>query len=46
MAYDIEEWMQGVEEDAPKEKARNGDAINCRPEWRNIHSQCTGQGSM
>ena len=43
VAYDIKEWMQGVEEDAPKEKLRNGNAINCRPEWRNTHSQCTGQ---
>ena len=28
-AYDIEEWMQGVEADAPKVEARNGDKIDC-----------------
>ena len=38
----IEEWMRGLEEDAPKEEARNGDTINCRPEKRNPHSQCAG----
>ena len=44
-AYDIEEWMWGMEEDASKVEARNGDVINCRPKQRNAHSQCAGQGS-
>ena len=42
MAYKIEEWMWGMEEDAPEGVARNGDAINCRPEQRNAHSHHTG----
>ena len=42
MAYNIEEWIWGVEEDAPKVEARNGDVIDCRPEQRNTHSQCVG----
>ena len=37
--------MRGLEEDAFKEKARNGDAINHGPEQRNVHSQHAGQGS-
>ena len=45
MAYVIEEWIWGVEEDAPKLEAINGNAIDYRPEWRNTHSQCAGQGS-
>ena len=45
MAYDIQEWMWGVEEDAPKVEARNGNVINHRPEQRNAHSQHTGQAS-
>ena len=44
-AYDMEEWMWGMEEDAPKVEVRNGHAINHRPEWRNTHSQHTGWGS-
>ena len=39
MAYNIEEQMQGVEEDAPKVEARNGNAIDGRPDWKNAHSQ-------
>ena len=42
MAYDIEEWMCGMEEDAPKVEVGNGDVINHRPQQRNAHSQCTG----
>ena len=41
-AYDIKEWMWGVEEDASKGEVRNGDAVNHRPEGRNAHSQHTG----
>ena len=41
-AYDMEEWMWGMEEDASKVKVRNGHAINHRPEWRNTRSQHTG----
>ena len=44
-AYNIDEWMEGLEEDAPKVEARNGNVINCRPEWRNAHPQCAGQVS-
>ena len=44
-AYNIEEWMRGLEENVPKEEARNGDVINHRPEQTNIHSQCAGQES-
>ena len=45
MAYDIEEWMWGMEEDFPKVEARNDNENDCRPEWRNTYSQCAGQGS-
>ena len=45
LACDIEEWVWGMEEDAPKVEARNGDAINCSPEQRNACSQHAGQGS-
>ena len=41
-AYNIEEWVRGMTEDAPKEEATNGVMINCGPEWRNAHSQCAG----
>ena len=34
-AYNIEEWMRGLEEDAPEEEVRNGDAINHGPEQIN-----------
>ena len=44
-AYNIEDWMWGLEEDTPKVEVRNGDAINCIPEQRNAHSQHAGQGS-
>ena len=42
-AYDIKEWMWGLGEHAPKGEVRKGDVVNCRPEWRNAHSQHTGQ---
>ena len=45
MAYDIEEWMLGMEEAAPKSEVRNGDAVNHRHEPRNAHSQHNGQVS-
>ena len=44
-AYSIEEWMWGLEDDAPKIEVRNGDMINYRPEWRNVHSQQVAQKS-
>ena len=44
-AYDIEEWMRGVEEDAPKRWQEKGSVAKCRPEPINTHSQCTSQGS-
>ena len=44
MEYNIEEWMQGLVEEAPKVEARNGDVGNCGLDWGNAHSQCTGQG--
>ena len=37
MAYDIEQWMQRVEEDVLKVEVRNGKTISHRPEWRNAH---------
>ena len=33
-AYDIKEWMWGMEEDAPKGEVRGGDVVNCRPEQK------------
>ena len=42
VAYNIEECMQGLKEDAPKMEVRNGNVINHRPEQRNAHSQCAG----
>ena len=44
-AYDIEEWMWGMEEDAPKGEMRKVIVVNHRPEQRNAHSQCTGGSS-
>ena len=41
-AYNIEEWMWGLEEEAHKRGVRNDDADNCRPEKRSAHSQCAG----
>ena len=38
----IEKWMWGLEEDAPKVEQRNG---NCWVEGRNVCSQHAGQGS-
>ena len=45
MANNIEEWMQGMEEDAPEVEVINGNLINHRPEWRNACSQHVGWGS-
>ena len=42
VAYNIEEWMWGLEEDAPEVEARNGNMINQRPEQRNASSQYAG----
>ena len=42
-AYNIKEWMQGLEEDASEVEVRNGDASNCRTEWRNVYSQRGGR---
>ena len=44
-AYNIEEWMWGLEEEAPEVEARNSEVGNCGLEWRNTHSQHAGQGS-
>ena len=44
VACNIEEWIQGLEEDASKVKVRNGDGINHGTEWRNTHSQHVGRG--
>ena len=41
-AYNIEEWMWGLEEEAPKVEMRNGDAGNCGLEQRSAHSQHAG----
>ena len=46
MTYSIEEWMWGMEEDAPKVEARNGGVIDCRSEQRNAHFQHAGEGSQ
>ena len=40
-AYNIEEWMLGLEE-APKVEVRNGVACNCGLEQRSAHSQHAG----
>ena len=40
--YDIEEWMWGVQEDAPKVEARYGNANDHRPAQRNACSQHVG----
>ena len=42
-AYNIEEWMQGLEEDISEAEVRNGKASNCGTELRNVHSQCVGR---
>ena len=36
--------MQSMEEDAPKGEVRKGNAVDCKPEQRNPHSQHTGWG--
>ena len=41
-AYDIEEWMWGMEEVAPEGEARKGNVVNHRPEQGSTHSQHTG----
>ena len=43
-AYDVKEWMWGMKEVATKGEVRKGGVVNCRPEQRNTHSPCTGQG--
>ena len=42
-AYNIEEWMQGLEEDASKVEVRNGDVSYYGTEWRNAYSECVGR---
>ena len=42
VAYNIEQWMWDMEEDASKVEARNGSVINHMPDWRNAHSQHAG----
>ena len=44
VAYNIEEWMQGLGEDASYIEERNGDVSNHMSEWRNAHSQHVGRG--
>ena len=34
--YNIEEWMQGLEEDASEVEVGKGDANNCRTEQRTL----------
>ena len=31
-AYDVEAWMQSMEEDAPKGEAKKGNVVDSRPE--------------
>ena len=42
-ANNIEEWMQGLEEDASEAEVRNSKVSNHRTEQRNAHSQCVGR---
>ena len=42
-AYNIKEWMLGLEEDASKVKVRNDEVSNCGTEWKNAHSQHLGR---
>ena len=42
-SYNMEEWMQGLEEDASEVGDENGGASNCRTEWRNVLFQCMGR---
>ena len=39
-AYNIEEWMQGLEEDASEVEVRNSKVSNWGTDWRNTCSQC------
>ena len=43
--YNIEEWMQDLEEEASNGEVRNGDAGDHGLEQRSNHCQCAGQGS-
>ena len=43
-AYNIEVWMQGLEEDASEVEVRNGNVSNHGTEQRNIHSQHVDRG--
>ena len=38
VAYNIEEWMQGLEDDASEVEVINGNVSNHGTEWRNAHS--------
>ena len=42
-AYNIKEWMQGLEEDASKVEIRNGNVSNHGTEQRNVCSQHVGR---
>ena len=43
--YNIEDRMQGLEEEAPNGKVRNDNTGNCRPEQRSACFQHASQGS-
>ena len=42
-AYNIKEWMRGLEEDASEVEVRNGEVNNCGAEQRNAYSHCMGR---
>ena len=44
-AYNVEVWMQGLEEEAPNGDMRNGEVGYSRSEQRSVHCQDAGQGS-
>ena len=43
-AYNIEEWMQGLEEDASEAEVRNDEVRKCGTEQKNAYSQNAGRG--
>ena len=42
-AYNIKEWMQGLEEDTSEVEGRHGEVSNSGTEQKNAHSQCVGR---